>query len=65
MITILLVTLVLNEVFSAVDIGSGAFSGIADQLQTTGVSAVGLLVVGLLVVAANRIMGIFGGGGMQ
>ena len=63
MITILLVTLVLNEVFSAVDIGSGAFSGISDQLQSTGVAAMGLLIVGLLVVAANRIMGIFGGGG--
>jgi hypothetical protein len=62
LITILLVTLVLNEVFSAVDVSSGAFSGIADQLTTTGVSAMGLLIVGLLVVAANRIMGIFGGG---
>jgi hypothetical protein len=63
MITILLVTLVLNEVFQAVNIGSGAFSGIADQLQSTGVAAMGLLIVGLLVVSANRIMGVFGGGG--
>jgi len=63
MITILLVTLVLNEVFGAVDVGSGPFSGISDQLQNTGVAAMGLLIVGLLVVAANRIMGIFGGGG--
>jgi len=63
MITILLVTLVLNEVFQAVSIGSGAFSGIADQLQSTGVAAMGLLIVGLLVVSANRIMGVFGGGG--
>jgi len=63
LITILLVTLVLNEIFAAVSIGSGAFSGIADQLQNTGVAAMGLLIVGLLVVAANRIMGVFGGGG--
>jgi ABC-type antimicrobial peptide transport system permease subunit len=63
MITILLVTLVLNEVFASVNVGSGAFSGISTDLQNTGVSAMGLLIVGLLVVAANRIMGIFGGGG--
>ena len=63
MITILLVALVLNEVFTAVSVGSGPFGGIADQLQGTGIAAMGLLIVGLLVVAANRIMGIFGGGG--
>jgi hypothetical protein len=64
MITLLLVAVVLNEVFGAVNVGSGPFSGIADNLTTTGVSAISLLIVGLLVVAANRIMGIFGGGGM-
>lgn len=63
MITILLITLVLNEVFTAVNVGSGPFSEIGDQLQNTGVSAVGLLIVGLLVVSANRIISIFGGGG--
>jgi len=63
MITILLIALVLNEVFGAVSIGSGPFSGIADDLQTTGVAAMSLLIVGLLVVAANRVIGIFGGGG--
>jgi len=63
MITILLVALVLNEVFTAVNVGSGPFSGIADDLTTTGVSAVSLLIVGLLVVAARRITTIFGGGG--
>ena len=62
MITILLIAVVLNEVFSAVDVGSGPFSGIADNLTTTGVAAMSLLVVGLLIVAANRLMGIFGGG---
>lgn len=63
MITILLLTVVLNEVFGAVNVGSGPFSGIADDLQTTGVTAMGLLVIGLLVVGANRLMGIFGSGG--
>jgi len=63
MITILLIAVVLNEVFGAVDVGSGPFSGIADDLTTTGVAAMSLLVVGLLIVAANRLMGIFGGGG--
>ena len=63
MITILLIALVLNEVFGAVNIGSGPFSGIATDLQNTGVAAMSLLIVGLLVVAANRVIGIFGGGG--
>lgn len=63
MITILLIALVLNEVFGAVNIGSGPFSGIAEDLQSTGVAAMSLLIVGLLVVAANRVIGIFGGGG--
>lgn len=62
MITILLVALVLNEIFTAVDVGSGPFSGIADSLQSTGVAAMGLLIVGLLIVSANRLMSIFGGG---
>jgi hypothetical protein len=64
MVTILLVAVVLNEVFSAVDVGSGPFSQIGTDLQTTGVAAVSLLIVGLIVVAANRLMNIFGGGGM-
>lgn len=63
MVTLLLVAVVLNEVFAAVEIGSGPFSEIGTQLQNTGVAAVGLLIVGLLVVAANRIMSIFNNGG--
>jgi len=62
MITILLVAVVLNEIFGAVNVGSGPFSTIGDDLETTGVAAMGLLVVGLLIVAANRLMSIFGGG---
>jgi hypothetical protein len=63
MITILLVAVVLNEVFGSVNVGSGPFSGVGTDLESTGVAALGLLVVGLLVVAANRIINIFGGGG--
>jgi hypothetical protein len=63
MITILLVALVLNEIFNAIAVGSGPFSGIATDLQSTGVAAMGLLIVGLIIVAANRLMNIFGGGG--
>jgi len=62
-ITILLVAVVLNEIFSSVNVGSGPFSEIGTQLETTGVAAMGLLIVGLLIVAANRLMSIFGGGG--
>jgi hypothetical protein len=66
MVTILLVAVVLNEVFNAIDVGSGPFSQIGTDLQTTGVAAMSLLIVGLIVVAANRLMNIFGGarGGM-
>jgi len=63
MVTLLLTAVVLNEVFGAVNVGSGPFSQIGTDLQTTGVAAISLLVVGLIVVAANRLMGIFGGGG--
>lgn len=63
MIITLLVAVVLNEVFQSVNVGSGPFSSIGTDLQTTGVAAVSLLIVGFIVLAANRIMGIFGGGG--
>lgn len=62
MIVILLIAVVLNEVFAAVDVGSGPFSEISNDLQTTGVAAIGLLIVGLIIVAANAIMSRFGGG---
>lgn len=65
MIGIAVLVVVLNEVFSIDSIAnsSGPFSGITDSLTTTGVAAMSLLVVGLLVAAANRIMGFFGGPG--
>jgi hypothetical protein len=62
MVTILLIAVVLNEVFQAVSVGDGPFSEIGNDLETTGVAAVSLLVVGLIVVAANRLMNIFGSG---
>lgn len=62
MITILLIAVVLNEVFASVDVGSGPFSSIGNDLETTGVAAMGLLIVGLIIVAANAILSRFGGG---
>jgi uncharacterized membrane protein len=65
MIGLAILVVVLNEVFSLETINgsTGAFSGVITSLETTGSAALGLLVIGLLVVAANRIMGFFGGGG--
>lgn len=62
MITILLIAVVLNEVFGAVNVGSGPFSSIGTDLETTGVAAIGLLIVGLIIVAANALLSRFGGG---
>ncbi len=65
MIGIAVLVVVLNEVFSLDSIAnsSGPFSDVTDQLKGTGGAALGLLVIGLLVVGANRVMGFFGGGG--
>jgi len=65
MIGIAILVVVLNEVFALDQISnsSGAFSGVIDSLQSTGGAALGLLVIGLLVLGANRVMGFFGGGG--
>lgn len=61
MITMLIIAVVLNEVFAAVNVGSGPFSSVGNDLQTTGTAAIGLLVVGLIIVAANALMSRFGG----
>lgn len=65
LIGIAVLVVVLNEVFSldAISNSTGEFSGVIDSLQSTGAAALGLLVVGLLILAANRVMGFFGGGG--
>jgi hypothetical protein len=66
MIGIAVLVVVLNEVFSLDSIANstGPFSGITDRLESIGVAAMGLVIVGLLVLAANRVMGFFGRGGM-
>ena len=69
MIGIAVLVLVLTEVFTldafSQTNGSydGPFGGVLDSLTSTGPAALGLLVIGLLVLAANRVMGFFGGGG--
>lgn len=61
---IAIVVLVVNEVLTvnAIANSTGPFSGVITSLETTGVAAMTLLVVGLLVVAASSIMDFFGGG---
>ena len=65
MIGIAILALVLTEVFTldAMDVDGGPFEGVLDSLESTGAAALGLLVIGLLVAAANRVMGFFGSGG--
>ena len=65
MIGIAILALVLTEVFTleAMNITDGPFEGVLDSLEGTGAAALGLLVIGLLVAAANQVMGFFGGGG--
>jgi hypothetical protein len=65
MIGIAILAVVLSEVFTldAIANDTGPFSSTVDSLESTGGAALGLLVIGLLVVAANQVMGFFGGGG--
>jgi len=65
MIGLAVLVVVLNEVFSlsSVSASSGPFSGVISSLETTGSAALGLLVIGFLVLGANRVMGFFGSGG--
>jgi len=62
LVMVVIIALVLTEVYEAVDVGDGPFSGIVDQAETTGVAAITLLIVGLLVLAASVIMRFMGGG---
>lgn len=64
-VAIALITVVVNEVLTtnAIANSTGPFTGVIDSLNTTGVAAMTLLVVGLLVAAGMRIMGMMGGGG--
>jgi len=65
MIGISVLVIVLNTVFGmdAIANSTGPFSNVIDSLQSTGGAALGLLVVGLLVVSANAVMSFFGRGG--
>jgi len=69
MVMLLVITLVLTEVYNAVNFETdtegnytGPFGDVVSTLETTGVAALTLLVVGLLVVAASAIMRYFGSG---
>ena len=64
LVFILIVAFILFEVSEAVDVGDGPFAGIESDLETTGVAALGLLVIALLVVAASAIMRSMDRGGL-
>jgi len=61
---IAVIVIVVNELLTtdAVANTTGPFDGVIDSLGTTGVAAMSLLVIGLLVAAASRILDFFGGG---
>lgn len=63
-VTLLILALVLNEIYAAVNINnSSPYHDIVDDLETTGVAALTLLIVGLLVVAASAIMRVMSASG--
>jgi len=62
LVAIVIIALVLTEVYNAVDIPTDSpFHGIVDSAESTGVAAITLLIVGLLVLAASVIMRFMGG----
>ena len=69
LVAIVIIALVLTEVYNAVDFETdadgnytGPFGEIVATAESTGVAAITLLVVGLLVLAASVIMRFMGGG---
>ena len=69
LVAIVIIALVLTEVYNAVEFETdadgnytGPFGEIVAAAETTGVAAITLLVVGLLVLAASVIMRFMGGG---
>ena len=62
LVAIIIVALVLTEVYNAVEVDEGPFSEIVTAAESTGVAAITLLIVGLLVLAASVIMRFMGGG---
>lgn len=63
LIFILIIVLVISEVSGAVNVTGGPFDSVMTSVESTGVSALVLLVVGILVVAAVAIMRIMGQSG--
>jgi ABC-type sulfate transport system permease subunit len=65
MIGLAVLVVVLNQVFTldSISNGSGPFQDVITSLESTGAAALSLLVIGLLVLGANRVMGFFGSGG--
>ena len=62
LVAIVIIALVLTEVYDAVEIEeTSPFHGIVEAAETTGVAAITLLVVGLLVLSASVIMRFMGG----
>ena len=63
LVAIVIIALVLTEVYNAVEIeDTSPFYDIVESAESTGVAAITLLVVGLLVLAASVIMRFMGGG---
>ena len=63
LVAVVIIALVLTEVYSAIDIEeTSPWYDIVTAAETTGVAAITLLVVGLLVLAASVIMRFMGGG---
>jgi len=70
LIFILLMVFVLTEIFGAIEMDTdadgnyeGPFGGVVDDLEGIGATAMGLLVIALLVIAASAIMRFFGSSG--
>ena len=62
LVAIVIIALVLTEVYDAVEIDSESpFHGIVESAESTGVAAITLLIVGLLVLSASVIMRFMGG----
>ena len=63
LVAVVIIALVLTEVYNSVEIDSESpFHEIVESAETTGVAAITLLIVGLLVLAASVIMRFMGGG---
>ena len=64
-VLLLVLALVLNEVYGAIDIAEeNPWYSIVEDLETTGVAALGLLIIALLVLAASAIMRAMDMGGL-